>query len=96
MAHRILASECGEPMPITALDAVMRPAKYPRAALPGARGGRARDEDPDSQDDPNIVVASSPGEAAYRKLFALLGDKLTGERPQQVLQELVSDLQQRH
>jgi hypothetical protein len=72
--------------PMMALDEAP---KYPRAALPGARGGRTRDQDPG---DPDTVVASSPGEAAYRKMFAILGDKLNQEdldAVQQLLGELL-------
>jgi hypothetical protein len=46
--------------------------KYPRAALPGARGGRTRDqEDPD-----NVRIVASPAQAAHTKLLQFLTDKL--------------------
>jgi hypothetical protein len=64
--------------------------KFPRAALPSARGG-ARDQDPD---DPDVRVASSPTEATYQKLFQFLTDRLSPddiEEATSLVQQLFSD-----
>jgi hypothetical protein len=84
MAH-LYRSQIGEPMPIggrpiLAMDAM------PRARI-GARA--ARDEDPD--DNSEIKIASLPTDAAYKKLFQFLTDRLSPDDVQEA-SELVRQL----
>jgi hypothetical protein len=61
--------------------------KFPRAAVPGAAGGNARDQD----DDDNGTVFETPAQVAYARLFKFLADKLNQDEIDQV-QSLVGHL----
>jgi hypothetical protein len=84
---RFLRSEtCPVTFPEMAFDEAP---KFPRAALPSARGGEAGDQnDPDNN---NITIANSPAHAAMLKLCKFLADRLPPDDMSEV-QDMLQDL----